>query len=702
MKKIILSMMFIGAILALSDSAMAQNCPDPQAEPEPNQVMIYTEENYQGDCNIYTGYRNNFPRYKSPIRSIKVGSEIEIYINDKANFRGFSQGYRKNTPSLNHPGGENKKDWVAINFVERPPTPKTEDNIYTTTPKNAVSSITPNDDQVQVCSNPGHGGGCRKVGQGDYDFNSLGYQSILIGRNVKVQVYSERNYYGNSTTLSFTGKPQRVSKFYSMRVLSINENRIADKFRPTPTPIPTLVPTPVSTPNSTVDNSPVGQANREKVYILNGSGTKCLTIKDGNADNFTPVILAECTNSDNQQWTFTSDGKIRGLANMCITNDNGLTLRTCQPDGAQNWLVSDKNEIKRAWACLSEAKLRNGSPGVTNCNGSSEQRWRFESNVAVATTSPTVSGTASTVNTSTPKNPIDGPIRVVGKTELGLTVQNQNLSDNTPIILHSGFNNWTMLSNGAIVLKSNPRLGLTVKNQRIANGSEIILHSGYNLWQVLSNGAIVLKDNPAFGITVLNQNLNDNAAIILHSGYNTWTKDYTSSNNVATRRTNPPPKANHYPPPNSGGSPYVLCGYENQYCSFQGIGTVAYGVNGIFKYKQNVSMGIQCNDANFGFVVEGVEKRCYFKFEREIKRNTTPTETDKPSPPNENFRVCGTEGTICHFSGKGRVAYGYNNKNGRKFLFKQNVNGRITCNNQTFGGDPAPGKAKVCYVQVLN
>lgn len=538
--------------------------------PGPEKVVIFTGSNYEGDCN-YIEYRGRdqqpypysiewkydkklFNLDKKSFNSINIGSGVIVTVCTGSGQTGNCREFTDSVPDLSAQGFRTG----SINSFK----------IYTTTPKNYVSPTTPNDDQVTVCSNPDHGGGCRKVGQGDYDFNSLGYQSILIGRNVKVQVYSERNYYGNSRTLSFTGKPQRVSKFYSMRVLSINENRVADKFRPTPTPIPTPVPTPVSTPMPT----PLP----------------------------TPVV-------------------------------------------------------------------------------------------------------SSTPTVTTPRNPIDGPIRVVGKTELGLTVQNQNLSDNTPIILHSGFNNWTMLSNGAIVLKSNPTLGLTVKNQRIADGSEIILHSGYNLWKVLSNGAIVLKDNPAFGITVLNQNLNDNATIILHGGYNTWTKDYTKSNNVSGNTgTTTPPKANHYPPPNSGGSPYVLCGYENQYCSFQGIGTVAYGVNGIFQYKQNVRMGIQCNDANFGFVVEGVEKRCYFKFEREIKRNTTPTETDKFSPPNANFKVCGVEGGICNFRGKGRVAYGYNNKNGRKFLFKQNVNGSIACNNQTFGGDPAPGKEKVCYVQVLN
>ncbi|MCB1025448.1 MAG: hypothetical protein KDB79_13715 [Acidobacteria bacterium] len=162
-----------------------------------------------------------------------------------------------------------------------------------------------------------------------------------------------------------------------------------------------------------------------------------------------------------------------------------------------------------------------------------------------------------------------------------------------------------------------------------------------------------------------------------------------------------PPRANHSPPPNNGGSPYSLCSPENQRCNFNYIGTVAFGVNGVFKYKYNVTRGIDCNVATFGGdPAPGVPKKCYSKFVKEWKPNNTPTETDKPSPPNGNFRVCGVEGRSCNFRGTGRVAYGYNTKNGRKYLFKQNVNGSIGCNNAAFGGDPAPGKAKVCYVQL--
>ncbi len=107
-------------------------------------------------------------------------------------------------------------------------------------------------------------------------------------------------------------------------------------------------------------------------------------------------------------------------------------------------------------------------------------------------------------------------------TEFGLTVLNQDVKNDSKIILNNGYNNWEFLENGAIVLKDNHKFGLTVRNQLISDYSEIILHEGYNLWQMNGDGSIVLKNNPNFGLTVLDQNIGNNSKIILHQGFNQW------------------------------------------------------------------------------------------------------------------------------------------------------------------------------------
>ena len=68
-------------------------------------------------------------------------------------------------------------------------------------------------------------------------------------------------------------------------------------------------------------------------------------------------------------------------------------------------------------------------------------------------------------------------------------------------------------------------------------------------------------------------------------------------------------------PPNSR---YVRCAVEGGRCNLPRRTTFAYGVNGRFNYKRNVS-SVVCNNKTFGDPVRGVKKRCYF-----LKQNIKP------------------------------------------------------------------------------
>lgn len=64
----------------------------------------------------------------------------------------------------------------------------------------------------------------------------------------------------------------------------------------------------------------------------------------------------------------------------------------------------------------------------------------------------------------------------------------------------------------------------------------------------------------------------------------------------------------------SGGpSGYTYCAKENERCNFSGTKDVAYGANGSFNYKYNISGGIDCNNGTFGDPISGVSKACYTK-----------------------------------------------------------------------------------------
>ena len=60
-------------------------------------------------------------------------------------------------------------------------------------------------------------------------------------------------------------------------------------------------------------------------------------------------------------------------------------------------------------------------------------------------------------------------------------------------------------------------------------------------------------------------------------------------------------------------SPYTLCAPENGSCSFTGTQNVAFGANGHFFYKTNVTSPITCNNATFGGdPIPGTVKSCYY------------------------------------------------------------------------------------------
>ncbi len=66
-------------------------------------------------------------------------------------------------------------------------------------------------------------------------------------------------------------------------------------------------------------------------------------------------------------------------------------------------------------------------------------------------------------------------------------------------------------------------------------------------------------------------------------------------------------QADTTPPPG-----YDFCASEYGFCSFSGTRTVAYGANGVYAYV-TATDGIDCNNANFGDPLKGVDKSCYVR-----------------------------------------------------------------------------------------
>ncbi len=131
-----------------------------------------------------------------------------------------------------------------------------------------------------------------------------------------------------------------------------------------------------------------------------------------------------------------------------------------------------------------------------------------------------------------------------------------------------------------------------------------------------------------------------------------------------------------------GPAGYTWCAAEGGSCSFTDNVDVAYGANGKFNYRYNVTGSVSINNATFGDPIPGVPKAGFYK---KISSTTGPA----------GYTRCAAEGGSCWFANIVDVAYGAN----AKFNYQYGVSGTINFNNATFG-DPNPGVAKAGYYKV--
>lgn len=128
-----------------------------------------------------------------------------------------------------------------------------------------------------------------------------------------------------------------------------------------------------------------------------------------------------------------------------------------------------------------------------------------------------------------------------------------------------------------------------------------------------------------------------------------------------------------------GGTPpagYTLCAQQNGACAFTGTRSVAYGADGIYRYR-TVTGGTACDDATLGDPDFGFSKSCY----------TGPVTT---GPAGSAY--CAPENGLCAFSGTHTVAYGADGT-----FTTRSLGGGTPCTNAVFG-DPLPNTVKSCFL----
>jgi hypothetical protein len=144
---------------------------------------------------------------------------------------------------------------------------------------------------------------------------------------------------------------------------------------------------------------------------------------------------------------------------------------------------------------------------------------------------------------------------------------------------------------------------------------------------------------------------------------------------------------------NTEKSGWVSCSRENNFCTFDGVGVVRFGVDGKFNYK-DVAFEVGCTTAQFGDPALNVRKNCEYKLSTlDKKQYEVALKKYREENNIEGWRFCAIEGEVCKVNENSEIRYGISNTYNTKL-----VTANVTCDNNTFG-DPTPGFLKKCFVK---
>lgn len=176
-----------------------------------------------------------------------------------------------------------------------------------------------------------------------------------------------------------------------------------------------------------------------------------------------------------------------------------------------------------------------------------------------------------------------------------------------------------------------------------ANGKDVVWNYSGSILQKISNGTANSAPQPGDVLSYGSNTTYGHASVVMSSsvdgsgnGNITVVEQNNSSGGALTMSVSnwtvngsPYSVSGWLHKPGGGGGSggpagYTFCANENQRCNFSGTKDVAYGANGSFNYKYNITGGIDCNNGTFGDPISGVGKACYTKDSSQIGCNPNP------------------------------------------------------------------------------
>lgn len=132
-----------------------------------------------------------------------------------------------------------------------------------------------------------------------------------------------------------------------------------------------------------------------------------------------------------------------------------------------------------------------------------------------------------------------------------------------------------------------------------------------------------------------------------------------------------------------GNSNWRYCAGENESCRVNGRAQVRFGDGQRFATR-TVNGQVNCSVDVFGDPARGVIKHC------EVQKSGWGGSGGSGGDA-DRWTRCAREGGLCEFGGRAQVRYGASGR-----YHYRDAGGRVSCNNDSFGGDPYPGRPKSC------
>lgn len=133
--------------------------------------------------------------------------------------------------------------------------------------------------------------------------------------------------------------------------------------------------------------------------------------------------------------------------------------------------------------------------------------------------------------------------------------------------------------------------------------------------------------------------------------------------------------------------PWRLCAREGEFCRLPGPARVRFGADNRYVERRDLQgEGMRCANAVFGDPVPDTAKVCeYLPLDDKAAAATAVAVV--------TWQACAAENGVCRIDGPSLVRYGI----GGQYYYRE-TNATMACNSASFGGDPAPDRAKQCHL----